>query len=301
MNIVYKQHDEIDKSKWNQCIDNSCNKKVYAYSWYLDVVCKDWDVLVLGDYEAVMPLPKYRKYMVNYLLQPYFVQQLGVFAKEVNQELVDSFLETIPEKYRYVELNLNASNEVALKNFEKSERVNCELSLTPSYEELAQNFSKNTRRNIKKARSNNLLLGKELSVNEFVNLKKENPVSKLNECDFELLGELLSTLESKGLGQIYSVCSESGGLCAAAFFVTCHNRIYFLMGASNVQGKDNGAMFLIFDVLIQEYTGKGLVLDFEGSMIPGVARFFKGFGAIENNYIKIKRNTLPFFMKWFKK
>ena len=28
---------------------------------YLDIICENWDALILNDYEAVMPLPSYKK------------------------------------------------------------------------------------------------------------------------------------------------------------------------------------------------------------------------------------------------
>ncbi len=46
---------------------------------------------------------------------------------------------------------------------------------------------------------------------------------------------------------------------------------------------------------------KDLILDFEGSSIPGLARFYKGFGANPSNFFLLKYNNLPFPFKYFKK
>ena len=54
--IKYLQHKEIDKAKWDACIEQAPNGLIYSYSWYLDAMSKHWDALVLKDYEAVMPL-----------------------------------------------------------------------------------------------------------------------------------------------------------------------------------------------------------------------------------------------------
>ena len=54
--IHYIQHKDIDFEKWDACVANSFNRLIYGFSWYLDVVCDDWDALVLNDYEAVFPL-----------------------------------------------------------------------------------------------------------------------------------------------------------------------------------------------------------------------------------------------------
>ena len=68
--IRYLTNEQIDKIKWDACIDTASNGLVYAYSFYLDSMAKNWDALVLGDYEAVMPLTWNKKYGFYYLYQP---------------------------------------------------------------------------------------------------------------------------------------------------------------------------------------------------------------------------------------
>ena len=46
---------------------------------------------------------------------------------------------------------------------------------------------------------------------------------------------------------------------------------------------------LIINELIKDHLNQGLVLDFEGSMISGVANFYKSFGAVEENYYYFKK------------
>ena len=60
--IKYLQYKEIDKAKWDVCITNAPNGLIYGYSFYLDCMARRWDALVLGDYEAVMPLTWNKKY-----------------------------------------------------------------------------------------------------------------------------------------------------------------------------------------------------------------------------------------------
>ena len=48
-NIQYLSHEQIDKAKWDQCIDNASNGLIYAYSFYLDTMADNWDALVLND------------------------------------------------------------------------------------------------------------------------------------------------------------------------------------------------------------------------------------------------------------
>ena len=74
------KRNEIDVEKYNTCIKNAVQSNIYAFSWYLDIVTDNWAVLVLNDYEAVMPLPWKQKYFIKYVTQPLWTLQLGVFS-----------------------------------------------------------------------------------------------------------------------------------------------------------------------------------------------------------------------------
>ncbi|HEU4859137.1 MAG TPA: hypothetical protein VFT15_04840 [Chitinophagaceae bacterium] len=108
--IQYFLHKEIDKKKWDACIANAPNGLIYGYSFYLDCMAKQWDAMVLNDYEAIMPLTWNRKYSFYYLYQPAFTASLGVFGKNIDQQLVKRFLDTIPIKFKLIEISLNAGN-----------------------------------------------------------------------------------------------------------------------------------------------------------------------------------------------
>jgi hypothetical protein len=60
-------------------------------------------------------------------------------------------------------------------------------------------------------------------------------------------------------------------------------------------------MFLLIDTYIGQNAGKEMTLDFEGSNIPGIARFYKGFGALPQTYYSLHQNRLPKLLQIFKK
>src|SRR5687768_17286505 len=99
--IQYLEQKEIDKQKWDRCIDNAADGLIYGYSFYLDSMADDWCGLVLNDYEAVMPLPFRKKFGMRYVYQPAFIAQLGVFGGNGNKDTYDAFLNAIPASFRY--------------------------------------------------------------------------------------------------------------------------------------------------------------------------------------------------------
>jgi hypothetical protein len=46
MKINYIKRKDLDIEKYDACIENSSQSRVYAFSWYLDIVAGKWDALV---------------------------------------------------------------------------------------------------------------------------------------------------------------------------------------------------------------------------------------------------------------
>ena len=73
--LNFLKYHEINKQKWDLCILNSLNCKVYAFSWYLDSVSYCWDALVYGDYEMVFPIVYKKRFFCKKIYHPLFCQQ----------------------------------------------------------------------------------------------------------------------------------------------------------------------------------------------------------------------------------
>lgn len=97
------------------------------------------------------------------------------------------------------------------------------------------------------------------------------------------------------------VTDSKGNLLAAGFFLSSHHRIVNLMPSSSQEGREVCAMHYLLDVLIRSSSGRKVILDFEGSSIPSIARFYQSFGAIDVPFYQVKRNKLPFPLRLIKK
>jgi hypothetical protein len=56
------------------------------------------------------------------------------------------------------------------------------------------------------------------------------------------------------------------------------NRITYLFGASTPEGQKKNAPTLLFNHLIKRHQNSPYILDFEGSKIEGVAKFYQSLG-----------------------
>ena len=133
MSIIYTAYQNIDKQKWDNCIEHSPNGLIYAYSYYLDAMAKNWDALVLNDYETVMPLTWNKKYGIQYLYQPFFCASLGIFGNNITVDTVNEFLKNIPSKFLYWDIYLNAGNYFSGTDFKLYERTNYVLPIDQPY------------------------------------------------------------------------------------------------------------------------------------------------------------------------
>lgn len=268
---------------------------IYPYSWYLDSVAEHWSALVMDGYRYLMPLVWKRKWGIAYLYQPYYTQQLGVFSREhVDPTIITEMISGIPGKFRMARIHFNAQNMVSQsRSIEVTDRTNYILSLNGDYKEISASYSTNTRRNIKKGLSFGTSIRKDISCRELIDLKRKNDVVVRAEREYSRLNDLLETIMKNNAGVIYST-GTGENLNAAAFFAFSSTRAIYLLSVSDETGKEQRSMFRIVDAFIRDHSGSGLTLDFEGSNIPSVARFFSGFGATKEIYQAVMFRRFPF-------
>ena len=300
--IIYLLQNEIDKTKWDACIHNASNGLIYAFSFYLDNMAKHWDALVLGDYEAVMPLTWNKKYGFFYLYQPAFTASLGIFGHDINEQVVQRFLSSIPQKFRLIEISLNSGNHFSgsLKN--SYSRANYTLDLNKDYQTLYSSYRDNHKRNIAKAFQLGSTVSREIPVDEIMKLNEEQlkHISGTKPGDYLNFKKLFEQLTTRQQAKVYGILGPNKNILSSAVFFFAHNRAYYILVGNHPDGKTIGASHALIDAFIKDHAGKDLILDFEGSDIRNLAFFYSGFGAKEDIYPFLKINRLPFYIRWMK-
>ena len=293
--IQYLVNNQIDKTKWDATIAECGN--IYAYSWYLDIVHPQWEALVEDDYQAVMPLTGGKKFGINYLYQPYFVQQLGVFSKsQMSAETTKAFLNAIPAKYRFAEIRLNEGNTFEDGSQGVEYHRNVLLDLNQDYETIHSNYHTNTKRNLAKAESHNLQLVTSVIPYHVVALFRDNRgalLDKWGDAEYGVLTRLAQLAQQRNTAFMLGVNEKGvGQLICAAIFMKTNDRITFLFSGLTVEGKQRQAMTYLMDQVIRKYANKPITFDFEGSDDENLARFYLGFGGTEVKYPSYTFNRL---------
>jgi hypothetical protein len=258
----------------------------------------------MGDYEAIMPLTWRKKLGIRYLCQPAFCQQLGIFsAKELSAETIEAFLRKASLSFRLIEIFINYANP--LKQVQAG-ATNLVLSLEKSYESLKANY----RRDLLK----NLARTEKFSLEYFVSTDIDNAITQyqmlygnrmnVRTADYEALAALCKKWLPEGKCFVREVRLREGQrdeLLAIGLFLKDNNRIYNIASSTLPNGRTLEANHFMFDQLIREFAGQNLLLDFEGSDLPGVARFYQKFGPVNQPYFFWKSNRLPAVMRWWKR
>lgn len=76
------------------------------------------------------------------------------------------------------------------------------------------------------------------------------------------------------------------------WLIISKGRIINLLSVRDKELEIKNSYAYMIDLLIKNYSDQKLILDFEGSMIPGIAHFNKSFGAATNYYVLYKN------LKW---
>ncbi len=301
--IRFLEAQEIETSSWDQLIFDAPNGMIYCYSWYLDMIAPSWGAMVLGNYQAVLPLVYNKKCGIEYIYPPKWAQQMGVISREkTSTQLVESLLRNIPPRFRYISTLLNSSNPPIGYGTIIKHR-NCELPLNKDYKELRSNYSSQIKRNIKNAEKNHLQYFENDRPEVLIDLFRNNKGKelRLKEADYTSLKHLMYACIHKGVGKVCSVYGDRNDLQAAAFFLSYFERSIFLFSGLNKYGRETGAMSLLIDRYIAPFSGRGHILDFEGSDNDNLARFYLGFGSEEFTYQQIIMNKLPWPLRYFKR
>lgn len=267
------KYQEIDFKKYTECLENSEQQKYSATLDFLNVVSgKQWDILVYNDYEAVMPVPYMKKFGLKIVINPKLCQQLGIFSKTDNIQVNDQFLGFFEKKYNIWYYAFNDTNQFTKK---LKERQNF-LIYPADYNEVRQKYSPKRKRKLRL--DEEVLQNSEVrkvTMNEALDFISQNTIGAKDEKDKQ---EFLQT---------FSDFEQAQHLQLTAFFyhktiiniiaVYSDEKTLALLGTFNAKEhiKLSGSSVIIDHIISENIQTK--TFDFEGSDVPAIEEFFRGF------------------------
>jgi hypothetical protein len=296
--VNFIKHKDIDFEKWDNTILNSEIPFVFAQSFYLNATCPNWDALIIGDYESVFPLTHKTKYGITYLPQPPFTSQLGAYGF-LSEEIELQFYTYILNHYKLIEIELNISNQLNVKNLIPKN------TYTINYNE-GYSFNHNTKRNISKAINSGLHVTK-VDFEEGFKLSKEylNPFLKnnlaLSLSTISVFEDLLNSANKQSKLYTFKVTDKENELKALGHFITNGKHAFYLKGTNFDKVDNSGSMHLLMSKVVDFFSDSTIIFDFGGGSQTGLANFYMGLGGKVMTYNFLKVNNLPWLIKLIKK
>ena len=299
--IQHLKRHQIDIQKWDECVARSTNGLIYSNSSYLDIMCNRWDGFVIDNYKCVMALPWKQKAGIRYSYAVPFIQQLGLVGncEEVSYQ---DLLSEIKKNFRYGDIFFNYNHLPPLTPL--IENTNFVLDMNKTYDELALVFSSDLKKNLKSASKNDLSIANDVPPETAIELFQthyQRRMSHVPATAYKNFRRLCKELQKKEMVLTRTTVNTKGEILSIALLLKDSKRIYNLMNTTTKVGRDLKANHYLFNEIIREFSGTNLLLDFEGSDLPGVKEFYQNFGPINQPYFHYHFNLLPFPLNQLKK
>jgi hypothetical protein len=174
------------------------------------------------------------------------------------------------------------------------------LNLNTGSDSLWNNLKSETRTRIRKAEQR-VTVTAEGSWEEFKQLNEAVYLrqGKAVPYSFELLDRLEAAQAKQGARWLRFGRTPQGEAVAALYLVKDAHTAYLHLEGQNDIGRETGAGSLLLWTAIRELQAAGLqTLDFEGSLLPGVARSYRGWGARPVPFYEWVKAPHPLLRLW---
>lgn len=218
------------------------------------------------------------------------------FHKSIG-ELIANYLN---EKRQIITLEFpayfNSFQPFSEKKFKVSTRHTYLLDLTKSEDALLENMSSERRKNIQKAIKDGLTIEVVENTNNIaLELIKSTYMRQNAHVNIDLLKNLLANL-SKEQSFMLIAKDKNGKVVAANFCVYGKEKTTYKFGGYSNDNKHPGAgALLMWEAIKKSKKMEVTTFDFDGSLIPSVDSFFRGFGGKLVQYQTISK--APFMLE----
>ncbi|WP_449398232.1 hypothetical protein [Chryseobacterium wanjuense] len=220
----------------------------------------------------MMPVAFIKRIGIKLVINPKLCQQLGVFSKTDNVEINDRFLQFFRKKYNIWYYAFNDRNKFSeplqlRKNF---------LIYPGKYETIRQKYSPKRKRKLRldeEVSTHSKIM--ETKIKDAETFISANFIGAKDNNDKAHFLEIFTNLENSGHLKIVAFVYKEKIINTIAVFFD--EKTVALLGTFNDKEyvKLSGASTIIDHVIAQNIAQK--IFDFEGSEIPAIEEFFRGF------------------------
>ena len=300
MNIRLVPREEIDKTKWNSCVHYATNGNIFGYLWLLDAMAREWDGLVEGDYESVMPLTyKSLHWGKTGLVQPPLVRELAIYSvNPPSEKRTAAFWAAVPDRYHSVDLRVDTFSQPRSPSWETREVNNYFLPLSTPYEAIRERYTPELIERLEVGKAADVFPVSSMKPERIAELFRQSR-GRLTEPEFHGLQRIMYNILHRGWGFASGIMNREKEVLAAEFFIFSHGRVMSLAPIETPAGRSLHALEQLYDLMIRQQAGKPQSLDFNANG-PAAAEFATAFGAIDYPYYQVTRTREKGWKGWFR-
>ncbi len=250
MTLDFVPFEDIDKNKWNGNVHYSPNGNIYGYHWYLKSVIKEWDAIIEGDYQSVMPIPRRPLTAFEQSLLPY----LGPYTVNgYSAQRAQSFYMTWKEhsKNSYYGFNDRFGKLIEVEDEKLIVKHRHYINLQLTYDQITEKYQSKAHQLLNDATLQTFVYGSDIKPETLI--ENEN----LNDAEKSILYRIMYNAIQRSVGWSLQVVNKESGAVAKAFFISDKSGIYEIFSSSQ---NDETNHLLMLDTLIRSNAGKPMRL-----------------------------------------
>ena len=288
------------------------NISIFMQPWWLDIVCSlsgmKWNVILYekGGHIWGSFIYTYKKKIgFNLIMPPELTPLSGPYIKypegqrvskklSWEKEIMSYFINNLPKFDKFaIYFNHSFKNWLPFywKGFKQTTKYTYIIKDLNNLDAVYSNFEPMARNNIKRALKNGI---------EVIDSEDIDALYEVNKITFEMQNvkipyslEYLKALYAKAKEKnsvIIKFAKKDNKVYSVMMGVYDKNTLYILLAGSDRRIKSNfGSEYLLFWEMMKFASKRGLSYDFEGSVIEGVEKRNRSFGATPKQYFKITK------------
>jgi len=281
---------------------------LFHKAWWMDAVCgKDgWNVATYcrdGMIIAALPYVLKRKFGLSQIGQPDFTQTLGVwlaptnakYSKRVGQEkeIISSLIDSLPKHQVFFQsFHHSFVNWMPFyfRGFEQTTKYSYVIEDLSDTDRIWKEMSSAVRRDVRMAEKT-LSIVEDISDGQFYDVICKTYQRQGMAVPFsrERFSSFTEKVIARGAGKMFGAVDNQKRIHAVVFLVWDKNCAYYLIGGGDPELRHSGGATLCIWEAIKFSSTVTKAFDFEGSMVEGIERFFRGFGGKQKPYFRIYR------------
>ena len=292
------------RERYDELVAESPQGSIFSSSWWLDAVAPEaWEPHLLedGDLRAAWPTVLKRNRWGSLHLGASLTPFLGPILLPPEggkrrwtsaEQSIEGLLESLGP-YAHLEARCHPSfaywAPLAWHGCTQTTRYTWRLTELADMAAVESGLRPNIRGDIRKARKQGVSV---VEGNKYDLLELHRAAAGSRDETAKATGRTIEAIDgpasTRDARRVLVARGDDGQAHAAGYFVWDDDAMYYLVGVSDKELRSSGATSLLLWTAIELAAERGLIFDFEGSMIRSIERFFRAFGGAPAAYSVVR-------------